>query len=94
MAVEQLCLLASRVASYVQKYNAKGYSRTVRLYPLASRAASQLQKDDAKGYSLTVKLYPLASREMSHAEYQSRIFGCRMRSVWRRVAVERLDYRA
>jgi hypothetical protein len=71
MAVEQVCLLASRVASHVQKYYAKGYSRTVRLYPLASRAASQLQKDDAKGYSLTVKLYLLASREMSHADYRS-----------------------
>jgi hypothetical protein len=69
MEVEQLYLLASRVASHVQKGNAKDYSRTVRLWSLASRAASQLQKCNAKRYSLTVKLYPLASRELSNAEY-------------------------
>jgi hypothetical protein len=61
--------------------NPKTFGESEGLYPLASRAASQLHKDDAKGHSLTVKLHPLASRGMSHAEYQSRIFGCRMRSV-------------
>jgi hypothetical protein len=54
MEVEQLYPLASRVASHVQKCNAKGYSRIVRLYPLASREMSNAEYRSIQAYCFTL----------------------------------------